>query len=124
LTAVVLFFYNAQALSVKSTDTHMKEKKVSIHPLGDRVVIEELVIDEKSKKTASGIFIPDTVNQDKGAKQGKVIAVGPGKYIEGTLVPLEVKIGDTVLFQWGDKITLDGHDYYVVADSSLMATVA
>jgi len=101
----------------------MKETKVRIHPLGDRVVVEEISNDQKSKKTLSGIIIPDTVNQDKGAKQGKVVAVGTGKYIDGKLVPLEVKVGDTVLFQWGDKITLDDRDLYIVADTSLIAVL-
>ena len=101
----------------------MKDTKVRIQPLGDRIVVKEFSADETSKKTASGIFIPDTIKEDKGSKQGKVVAVGSGRYVDGTLIPLEPKVGDTVLFQWGDKINLDGQEYYIVADNSVMAII-
>ena len=97
----------------------MKDAKVKIQPLGDRIVVEELKLEEKAKKTASGIFIPES--EDKGAKQGRVVAVGKGKYDDGKLVPLETKIGDVVLFQWGDKVTQDGKEYFIVTESSVLA---
>ena len=81
-----------------------KEKKSSvsksmpkIQPLGDKVLIKELEA-ETTEKTAGGIFIPDTVKEDRGSKKGEVLAVGPGKYDDGVLVPMEVKVGDTVLY--------------------------
>lgn len=100
-----------------------KTSKISIIPLGDKVIVKEITVEERSKKTASGIIIPDTIGTDKGAKEGEVMAVGSGKYIDGKLVPLDVKSGDRVLFQWGDKITYEGQEYYIVSESSLMAVI-
>ena len=80
----------------------MKEssKKIQVQPLHDRVLIHEDT-ESKEKKTSSGIIIPVTVNEDKGSKNGKVVAVGQGRYEDGKLIPISVKIGDNVLFQWG-----------------------
>lgn len=105
-----------------------KEKKTSenkeaskIQPLGDRVLVKE----EKSEggKTESGIIIPETVSQDRGAKKGEVIAVGPGRYDDGEIVPMQVKVGDKVLFQWGDKLTIDGEEYEMVSEGSILAII-
>lgn len=93
-----------------------------IRPLGDRVLIKE-DIDSKEKKTASGIIVPITVNDDKGGKKGQVVAIGIGHYEEGKLVPISVKIGDNVLFQWGDKIQIDENEYYIVRESELLAVI-
>lgn len=62
-------------------DAKEKDSKavVGIQPLHDRVLVKEMNPNERSKKTASGIIIPDTVSEDRGAKHGKVIAVGSGK---------------------------------------------
>jgi chaperonin GroES len=82
-----------------------EENKFSLKPLADRVLIKEI---EKAKnETRSGIIIPDGVDEDKGAHRGKVVAVGPGKYDDGVLVPMNLKVNDEVLFQWGDKIKID-----------------
>ncbi len=101
----------------------MKNTKISIQPLGDRIVVKELIVEGKAKKTLSGIIIPESVGKDKGTYRGTVVAVGKGKYIDGKLIPLEVKVGDTVLFQWGEKIQFDGEEYQVVSDSSIMAII-
>jgi chaperonin GroES len=100
-----------------------KEKTNKIEPLGDRVLIKEDK-DSKEKKTASGIIIPITVNEDKGGKKGKIIAVGIGHYEDGKLVPVSVKIDDEVLFQWGDKVMIDGEEYYIVKESELLAIIS
>jgi chaperonin GroES len=91
-----------------------------VKPLGDRVLIKE-DINSKEKKTASGIIIPITVNEDKGGKKGEIVAIGEGHYEDGKLIPISVKIGDEVLFQWGDKIQIDGEEYYIVRESELLA---
>lgn len=101
----------------------MKASKVKIRPLGDRILVKEMTADDKAKKTASGIIIPETVNDDKGAKQGTVVAVGPGKYIEGKLVALEAKVGDIVLYQWGEKIKQNDEEYYIVSENSVLAVI-
>jgi chaperonin GroES len=99
----------------------VKQSKIGITPVGDRLVIEE--IDEKTKKTDSGIYIPDTVKEDRGAKRGKVIAAGTGRYEDGDLIPMTVKTGDEVLFQWGDKVQIDGKEYFIVRESEVIAVI-
>jgi chaperonin GroES len=93
-----------------------------IKPLRDRVLIKE-DINSKEKKTAYGIIIPITVDTDKGGKSGEVKAIGEGHYEDGKLVPIPVKIGDNVLFQWGDKIQIEGEEYYIVKASELLAVI-
>ncbi len=72
----------------------MAESKQSLRPIGDKVVVE--VIDEP-QTTASGLVLPDTAKEK--SQRGKVIAVGSGKLLDnGNREPIEVKVGDTVLF--------------------------
>lgn len=93
-----------------------------IKPLGDRVLIRE-DISNKEKKTASGIIIPITINEDKNGKRGEIVAIGEGRLEEGKLIPISVKIGDEVLFQWGDKIMIDNEEYYIVRETELLAII-
>ena len=99
-----------------------KESKTSIIPLADRILLKEIT-KEEGGETASGIIIPETVEADKGAKRGKVLAIGPGRYEDGKRIPPGVKVGDEVLFQWGDKFSMADEDYYIVSESSIMAIV-
>lgn len=96
------------------------ENTYPIQPLFDRVVIKE-DSESKEKTTSSGIIIPVTVEQDKNGKRGVVISIGKGRYEDGKLIPVSVKVNDKVLFQWGDKITVDGVEYYVVRESEILA---
>ncbi len=100
----------------------MKNISTKIKPLADRVLIKEDK-NSKEKKTASGIIIPITVDDDKGGKRGEVVAVGTGRIEDGKLVPISVKIGDEVLFQWGDKIQIDGDEFYIVKESEILAVI-
>lgn len=100
----------------------MKDISKKIKPLADRVLIKEDT-SSKEKKTASGIIIPVTVDEDKGGKRGEVVAIGNGNYDDGKLIPLSVKVGDTVLFQWGDKIKIDDQEYYIVKESEILAVI-
>lgn len=95
---------------------------VGIRPLGDRVVIRPLTEDELGTKSPSGIIIPDTVKGEK-PEQGIVVAVGAGKYEDGKRVPLQVSVGDRVVFsKYGyDEVKVGGTEYYVVSESSLLA---
>ena len=99
-----------------------KKESFKIKPLGDRVLIKELD-KESGGETKSGIIIPETVTEDKGSKKGTVIAAGEGRYEDGKLIPVKVKVGDTVLFQWGDMLKIDGEEYYMVSESSVLAVV-
>lgn len=97
-----------------------KAQKRTIVPIGDKVLIQEI---KEEKTSNSGIILPDSVDMDKGIKEGKITATGEGKYIGDTLVPLSVKKGDIVLFSWGEKIKLDGVEYYLVRESELSAKI-
>jgi chaperonin GroES len=117
---------------------HTEAKKGSItkiQPLGDRVLVLERTGEEKEMKTASGIIIPaGGEGGDKGSKKGEVIAIGPGRHEDGKIIPVSVKVGDKILFQWGDKLVLDDEvvtnaagtkdeDYYLVRESEILAVI-
>jgi chaperonin GroES len=100
----------------------MKDISKKVRPMSDRVLIKEHT-DDKEKKTASGIILPASSGEDKGSKRGEVVAVGTGRVEDGKTVPMIVKVGDTVLFQWGDKIKVEGDDYYIVRESEILAVI-
>ena len=94
---------------------------MKFRPLHDRVVIKRIEAEEKS---AGGIIIPDTAKEKP--QQGEVIAVGPGGRDEtGKLVPIDVKVGDRVLFgKWsGTEVKLDGIEYLIMKESDLMGVL-
>lgn len=85
---------------------------MNIKPLGDRVVIQLL---DSQEVTKGGIYIPDTAKEKP--QEGKVLAIGPGRLMDdGKRAPLEVKVGDTVLFAKysGTEIKLDGEEYLIL----------
>ncbi len=95
--------------------------KTTFRPLHDRVVVKRLDAEEKSE---GGIIIPDTVREKPS--QGEVVAVGPGGRDEaGKLVPIDVKVGDKVLFgKWsGTEVKLDGQDLLIMKESDIMGIV-
>ena len=90
-------------------------------PLHDRVLIEPLEAEEKTK---GGIIIPDTVKEKP--QQGKVIAVGGGvRGEDGKVRPLDVKAGDKVLFgKWsGTEVKIDGKDLVIMKEADIMGIV-
>lgn len=101
----------------------MAKEKISIQPLGDRVVVKPVGKDGVSK-SAAGIIIPETAAKEK-PEQGTVVAVGPGKYEDGTYVPMSVKVGNTVLFsKYGyDDVKIDGEEYYILSESNVLAII-
>ena len=94
---------------------------MKFRPLHDRVVVKRINAEEK---TAGGIIIPDTA-QEKPS-QGEIIAVGPGGRDEsGKLTPLDVKVGETVLFgKWsGTEVKIDGQDLLIMKESDIMGVI-
>jgi chaperonin GroES len=94
---------------------------MKVRPLHDRVVIRRV---DAEGKTAGGIFIPDTAQEKP--MEGEVVAVGPGARNEkGTLVPLDVKPGDRILFgKWsGSEIKLDGEDLLIMKESDVIGVI-
>ena len=94
---------------------------MKFRPLHDRVVVKRVAEEEKSK---GGILIPDTAKEKP--MEGEIIAVGPGARDEkGTLVPLDVKKGDRILFgKWsGTEIKLDGDDLLIMKESDIMGII-
>lgn len=102
----------------------MKKEKTNIIPTGDRVLIREYSNKEKETITKSGIIIPITIDEDKGAKSGEIIAIGTGRYENSVLIPISLKKGDNVLFSWGDKIKVDDQEYFLVKESEVMAIIS
>ncbi len=94
---------------------------MNFRPLQDRVLIRRL---EQEEKTTGGIIIPDTAKEKP--QEGEVIAVGPGARSEdGKLHPLDVKVGDRVLFgKWsGTEVKIDGEDLVVMKESDIMGVI-
>ena len=93
---------------------------MQIRPLHDRVVVKRL---EEEMKTAGGIIIPDSAAEKP--QQGKVLAVGPGGRGDNKLVPLDVKVGDKVLFgKWsGTEVKVDGEDVLIMKESDIMGVL-
>jgi chaperonin GroES len=94
---------------------------MSFRPLHDRVLVRRIDADEK---TAGGIIIPDTAKEKP--QRGEIIAVGAGTRTEdGKLLPLDVKVGDEVLFgKWsGTEVKIDGEDLLIMKESDILGVV-
>jgi len=91
---------------------------MDLEPLGDRVILEP---GEGEDRTASGIVIPDTAKEKP--QEGKILAVGPGRYEEGKLIPLDVKVGDTVIYSkyGGTEVKVSGKDYLILSERDILA---
>ena len=91
---------------------------MKFRPLHDRVLVRTL---DSEEKTSGGIIIPDTAKEKP--QEGEVVAVGPGaKNDEGKIAPMDVKVGDTVLFgKWsGTEVKIDGIEYSIMKESDIM----
>jgi len=94
---------------------------MNIKPLGDRVVVKPLAQEERTK---SGIVLPDTAKEKP--QQGEVMAVGTGKVLEnGQKVPLEVKVGDKVIYSKyaGTEIKIDGQEVLILSERDIHAII-
>ncbi|MBU0646537.1 co-chaperone GroES [Patescibacteria group bacterium] len=95
---------------------------MKLKPINDHIIVKPLSAEETS---ASGIIIPDTVDQGRPEK-GEVLAVGPGRALEnGSRLPMDVKTGDQVMFKKyaPDEIKIDGEEYLVIRIDDVMAVI-
>jgi chaperonin GroES len=102
-------------------DQTFMEDTMKFRPLHDRVVVKRI---DAEAKSAGGIIIPDTA-QEKPS-QGEVVAIGPGGRDEaGKLIPIDIKVGDRVLFgKWsGTEVKIDGQDLLIMKESDIMGVV-
>jgi len=91
-----------------------------VAPLSDRVVIKAL---EETEQMRGGLYIPDTAKEKP--QMGEIIAVGPGRYEDGKLVPMGVKVGDKVLYgkYSGTEVTIETEQYLILRESDVLAVV-
>ena len=98
------------------------EPDMNLKPLDDRIVVRP---NEAEQTTVSGLVIPDTAKEKP--QQGEVLAVGPGRRSEqsGELIPLDVKVGDTVVYSkyGGTEITVGGEDLLILSSRDVLAVV-
>lgn len=92
-----------------------------VAPLADRVVVKPL---EEAEQMRGGLYIPDTAKEKP--QQGEIIAVGPGRYEDGNRVPMDVKVGDKVLYgkYSGTEVTIDGEQYLILRESDVLAVIS
>ncbi len=96
---------------------------MSLRPLHDRILVERL--DEAEQQSSGGIIIPDSAKEKP--QQGKVIAAGNGKKKDdGTVVPLDVKVGDTILFgkYSGNEVTVEDNEYLIMREDEALAIIS
>ena len=94
---------------------------LKIQPLEDRVVIMPA---EETEPMRGGLYIPDTAKEKP--PQGEIIAVGPGRFEKGARVPMDLKVGDKVIYgkYSGTEVTLDGDEYVIIKASDVLAKLS
>jgi chaperonin GroES len=95
---------------------------MKLQPLGDRVVVKPK--EDLEARTKSGLVIPDTAKEKP--QLGEVLAVGPGEYQEGKRIPLDVKVGDKVVYSkyGGTEVKLEHEEYLILSARDLLAVVS
>jgi len=93
---------------------------MKLRPLEDRVVVKPIEAEERTK---SGIVLPDTAKEKP--QQGEVIAVGPGRFEDGQRVPMEVKVGDRVIYSkyGGTEVKIEGEEYIILSSRDILAVI-
>lgn len=94
---------------------------MNVKPLADRVIVEPL---EAAEKTAGGLYIPD--NAKEKPQKGRIVAAGPGKLSDtGSLMKMEVKAGDTVLYgkYSGTEVVIEGKEFLIMRESDVLAVI-
>ena len=92
--------------------------KLKVHPLADRVAIRPL---EETEQMRGGLYIPDTAKEKP--QQGEIIAVGPGRIEKGQRVPMDLKVGDKVLYgkYSGTEVTIEDDTFLIIKESDVLA---
>src|SRR4249920_1040125 len=92
-----------------------------LKPLEDRIAV---LPSEEEQTTVSGIVIPDTAKEKP--QEGSVVAVGPGRFEEGQRVPLDVAVGDTVIYSkyGGTEVKVEGEEYLILSARDVLAIIA
>jgi chaperonin GroES len=93
---------------------------LNLKPLGDRVIVQGI---EAEEVTASGIVLPDTAKEKP--QRGTVLAVGDGRWEEGKRIPLDVAVGDEIIYSkyGGTEVKLNGEDYLILSEHDILAKV-
>ncbi|GIX02972.1 MAG: co-chaperone GroES [Thermogutta sp.] len=105
----------------KKKTAEQGDSKLQLQPLADRVVVER---EESEEKTPGGILLPDTAK--KKPSRGVVVSVGPGRLLDdGTRAPLQVKVGDRVLFSSyaGDEFRMGDQEYVLLREEDILAVI-
>src|SRR3970282_319750 len=107
------------ATSTKSTKS--TKSTIKIQPLADRVVVRPL---EETEQMRGGLYIPDTAKEKP--QQGEVVAVGPGLIDEGKRVPMEVKVGDKILYgkYSGTEVTINDEQVLILRETDILAVLS
>ena len=96
------------------------KSKLKVNPLADRVVIRPL---EEAEQMRGGLYIPDTAKEKP--QQGEIVAVGPGRFEKGDRVPMELKVGQRVLYgkYSGTEVTIEDEEYLIIKESDVLAVI-
>jgi len=111
------------ALSLREAHRMLTKQttKVKVSPLADRVVVKAL---DDGEQMRGGLYIPDTAKEKP--QQGEIVAVGPGRFEKDKRVPMDVKVGDKVLYgkYSGNEVTIDGEQLLIIRESDVLAVLA
>ena len=96
-------------------------KALTLQPLEDRIAVQPLTDDVQ--KTPGGIIIPDTAKEKP--QEGKVVAVGPGRFEDGNRIPMDVGVGDVVIYSkyGGTEVKVDGEEYLILSARDILAKI-
>ena len=94
------------------------KSKVNVQPLADRVVVRPL---EETEEMKGGLYIPDTAKEKP--QQGEIVAAGPGRFEKGARVPMDLEVGQRVLYgkYSGVEVTLDDEQYLIIKEADVLA---
>lgn len=121
--SIIIYVVSTQyerVLIIKNKINNLRRVIMNIKPLGDRVIIKVM---ESEETTKSGIVLPG--NAKEKPMQGEILAVGSGEMVDGKKLPLEVKVGDKVIYSKyaGTEVKMDGAEYLVIRQSDILAIV-